>query len=155
MDGPNTMEHHRAFRIGELATELGINPTTIRYYEDIGLLPEPSRSESGYRLYGVTDRERLRFILKAKEIGLTLDEIGEIVTMRRDGEQPCDHVVTLVDRKLAAVDEQLRALSEFRQELITLREEAAQGATSDASFCWIIEQHETHRDQTPVSSRGE
>ncbi len=132
-------------RIGELAAELSINPKTIRYYEEIGLLPEPSRSTSGYRLYDATDRDRLRFIIKAKAVGLTLEEIGEIVALRTDGRQPCDHVLTLLDRKLGAVEEQLRALAEFQRELVTLREEAAQGASISASFCWIIEQHEPSR----------
>jgi DNA-binding transcriptional MerR regulator len=59
-------------RIGELATELGINPKTIRYYEAIDLLPAPVRTTAGYRLYGAPDRERLRFITKAKAIGFTL-----------------------------------------------------------------------------------
>ena len=141
-------------RIGELARELGINPKTIRYYEEIGLLPDPSRSAVGYRLYGTTDRERLRFIIQAKTVGLSLEEIGEIVTLRTNGEQPCEHVLTLVDRKLRAVDEQLRALTQFRRELETLREEAAQGASGSGSFCWIIEQHESHRDDTSAPLSG-
>jgi DNA-binding transcriptional MerR regulator len=142
-------------RIGELSSELGLNPKTLRYYEEIGLLPEPSRSASGYRLYDSADRERLRFIIKAKAVGLTLEEIGEIVALRTDGQQPCEHVLTLLDRKLRAVDEQLRALAEFQRELVTLREEAAQGASSNASFCWIIEQHEPHDDEIPATLSGE
>lgn len=132
---------HPRWLIGEVARELGLNPRTIRYYEEIGLLPEPSRSEAGYRLYGAADRERLCFIIQAKAVGLSLDEIGEIVALRTHGEQPCELVLALVDRKLRAVDEQLRALTQFRRELTTLREAAAQGAGGSGSFCWIIEQH--------------
>lgn len=150
----NRTSDDRVFLIGELANDFGINPKTIRYYEEIGLLPKPSRSASGYRLYSTADRERLRFILKAKDIGLTLEEIGEIVTLRLDGEQPCAHVSVLLDRKLAAVDAQLRALSEFRDELVLLREEAASGTTGDARFCWIIEQHESHSASAPTTSKG-
>jgi MerR family transcriptional regulator, Zn(II)-responsive regulator of zntA len=129
-------------RIGELAAELGLNPKTIRYYEEIGLLPEPQRTPAGYRLYNEADRERLLFIGKAKAIGLTLQEIGETLTLRRLGEQPCEHVRYLLDQKLAAVDAQLQALTEFRQELVTLREEAATGQAAEAGVCGIIEQHE-------------
>ncbi len=152
----NQASYNVPFRIGELASELGINPKTIRYYEEIGLLPEPPRSTAGYRLYNTADRERLRFIIKAKAVGLTLDEISEIVALRTDGGQPCEHVLTLLDRKLRAVDEQLRALTEFQRELVTLREEAAQGPASiSASFCWIIEQHEPHqRDDTSTMLSG-
>lgn len=138
-------------RIGELARELGLNPKTIRYYEEIGLLPEPARSETGYRLYSASDRECLHFIIKAKGVGLTLSEIGDIVALRREGEKPCEHVLTLLDLKLAAVDRQLRALKEFRDDLSVLREEAALGTSVNSSqYCWIIEQHEPHRSETPV-----
>ena len=150
----NEASNNGRSRIGELASELGVNPKTIRYYEEIRLLPEPSRSASGYRLYDSVDRERLRFIIKAKAVGLTLEEIGEIVTLRSDGEQPCEYVLTLLDRKLRAVDEQLHALAEFRRELVTLREETAQGASISASFCWIIEQHEAHRDDSSAILSG-
>ncbi len=129
-------------KIGELAGDLGLNPKTIRYYEEIGLLPEPERTLSGYRVYTHSDRERLRFIAKAKAIGLTLEEIGEILRLREGGEQPCKHVVELLDSKVAQVDHYLRALSDFRQELLGLREEAAENVTDEAHYCRIIERHE-------------
>ncbi len=133
----------KRWRIGELAAELGLNPKTIRYYEAIGLLPAPQRTPAGYRLYAAADRERLRFIIKAKAIGLALEEIGEILALRREGAQPCAHVRTLLDRKLAAVDRQMRALAEFRQVLAALREGAAETtARADAGICGIIERHE-------------
>jgi DNA-binding transcriptional MerR regulator len=128
-------------RIGELATELRINPKTIRYYEEIGLLPPAKRTDNGYRLYGDADRERLHFISKAKAVGLTLEEIGQILALRRTGAPPCEHVVGLLDHKLRTVEEQLRTLSDFRTELLTLREEARQTRHTDACVCGIIEQH--------------
>jgi DNA-binding transcriptional MerR regulator len=131
--------------IGELAAELGINAKTIRYYEDIGLLPPATRGDNGYRLYDDADRERLRFISKAKAVGLMLEEIGEILALRRGGAKPCEHVLSLLDHKLAAVDEQLRMLSELRQELLTLREEATITMGTDACVCGIIEQHKPPR----------
>lgn len=146
------MSNGRRLRIGELADEFGINPKTVRYYEEIDLLPAPSRSAAGYRLYNAEDRERLRFIIKAKRVGLTLEEIGEIFALRRGGKQPCERVTTLLDDKIRALDEQLRRLSEFRRDLTTLREEASQGAAStEASFCWIIEQHDPPRDEATTT----
>lgn len=132
-------------RIGELATELGLNPKTIRYYEEIGLLPAPRRTPAGYRLYDTADRERLQFIAKAKAIGLTLEEIREILMLRRDGERPCGHVLGLLDQKLATVDAQLRTLADFRQDLVALREEAVETMSGDACVCGIIELHEATR----------
>jgi DNA-binding transcriptional MerR regulator len=138
----------RQLKIGELATVLGLNPKTIRYYEDIRLLPKPQRTVSGYRLYEAADVERLSFIGKAKAIGLTLEEIREILDARRDGQRPCQHVLALLDHKLAAVDQQLRALTEFREELVTLRKEAAETMEEDATVCSIIEQHEPAQPET-------
>ena len=134
--GPHTL------RIGELAAQRGLNPKTIRYYEEIGLLPQPERTASGYRLYGSGDLERLRFIGKAKAIGLSLDEVREILDIQRSGRAPCEHVVALLDQKLAAVDHQLRALRDFRRELVGIREAAASTMTAEACVCGIIEQHE-------------
>ncbi len=140
------------WRIGELAGALGLNPKTIRYYEALGLLPAPPRTAAGYRLYGEADRERLRFIAKAKAVGLTLAEIGEILALRRAGEPPCAHVTALVERKLAAVDRQLRALAEFRRELVALRATAAETGAAPAQVCGILERHTPSAAGAPVLS---
>ena len=132
-------------RIGELAGELGLNPKTIRYYEAIGLLPAPRRNEAGYRIYGAEDRERLRFIAKAKSIGLTLAEIGEILALRDAGTEPCARVRELIDRKLATVNEQLRLLTDLRSDLLTLQARAAATTCSCTPICEIIELYEPPR----------
>lgn len=132
-------------RIGELARELGLNPKTIRYYEEIGLLPTPRRNAAGYRLYGDTERERLRFIAKAKTIGLTLQEIGEILALRDGGTEPCPHVRELIDRKLATVNEQLHLLEHLRHDLLTLQAKAAATTCSCTPICEIIELHVSPR----------
>jgi DNA-binding transcriptional MerR regulator len=129
-------------RISQLASEFGLNPKTIRYYEEIGLLSAPKRSEAGYRLYGSPDRERLAFIQKAKAIGLSLTEIRELLTLRSKGKQPCEHVVELLAQKLMAVDSQLRALEAFRAELLSLQDEAAETRDAEGCVCGIIEQHD-------------
>ncbi|MHB1064860.1 MAG: MerR family transcriptional regulator [Georgenia sp.] len=76
-------------RIGELAREGGVNPKTIRYYESIGLLPEPDRTASGYRDYEPSDLARLTFIRSAKRLGISLDEIREILAFQQRGEARC------------------------------------------------------------------
>jgi len=90
-------------RIGEVAAAVGLNPKTLRYYEEIGLLPPPPRTATGYRLYDEEAAERLRFILQARAVGLTLEEISEIMRLRGDGQEPCAHVLALLDRKLMAI----------------------------------------------------
>lgn len=129
----------RRYRIGQLAAEFGLNPKTIRYYEELQLLAPAVRTPSGYRLYTSAEHDILRFILKAKASGLTLAEIGEILALRRSGQEPCPHVRTVLDRKIAAVEAQLRDLAAFRAELLALREAPPADATGDGTVCGIIE----------------
>jgi DNA-binding transcriptional MerR regulator len=136
------MESATELRIGELASELGLNPKTIRYYEQINLLPAPVRTVSGYRQYTAADRERLRFIRKAKAIGFTLEEIRGILELRCTTQSPCSHVLSLLERKVVAVEAQLQALTEVRAELLALRQEAVTTSAVTAEVCGIIEQHQ-------------
>jgi DNA-binding transcriptional MerR regulator len=132
----------RQYQIGALAAEFGINTKTVRYYEEIGLLTAPERTDAGYRVFTDTEREQLRFIIKAKATGLTLEEIGEVLTLRRHGQLPCEQVRTILDRKLASVERQIAALRAFREELLTLRAETEDTMGSEACVCGIIEQHQ-------------
>lgn len=134
-------------RIGELAAQVGLNPKTIRYYEDIGLLPPPHRTPAGYRLYTADACVRLQFIAQAKAVGLTLEEIRDILTLKHTGQIPCTHVLALVAEKIAAIDAQLRTLSDMRQELVTLQTVAPR---SDAGVCGIIEHAAQHDRETPT-----
>lgn len=126
--------------IGRLAEQTGFPPKTIRYYESIGLLPRAERSEGGYRLYGSDDESRLAFIAKAKQLGLSLGEIGDILTLHDAGSAPCTHVLSLVDDHIDRVDEALTQLAAFRAQLATLRTRARrQAGPKGAAVCRIIE----------------
>ncbi|MBI1743009.1 heavy metal-responsive transcriptional regulator [Candidatus Acetothermia bacterium] len=103
--------------ISELARRVGLNPKTIRYYEEIGLLPKAERTQSGYRLYGLEDAKRLEFVRKAQVLGLSLHEIQEIIQIREQGQLPCKHVRELLTRKLEELEAHLREMRVFRQEL--------------------------------------
>jgi len=127
-------------RIGELAAQFGLNPRTIRYYEALGLLPPPRRTPSGYRVYGEADVARLRFVLRAKAVGLRLGEIGEVLRIQENGQLPCDHVRRWIDRKLAEVDRQLAALRSFRTDLLELRKHASRRRSGRVrGVCPILE----------------
>jgi DNA-binding transcriptional MerR regulator len=110
-------------RIGHLAEIVGVNPKTIRYYEDVGILPAPRRSEAGYRLFGQQDADRLRFVRGARLLGMSLRDVHSVLAARDRGQAPCTHVLTLIDDKLVEVDEQIVALTHLREELSSLRDE--------------------------------
>ncbi len=103
--------------IGDVAKRAGVSPPTIRYYEEIGLLPATSRSASGYRRYWDTAVEDLRFIRKAQALGFALDEVGEILRLSRSGKPPCERVLSLAHEHLAAIDERIRHLQSCRDHL--------------------------------------
>ena len=128
-------------QIGDLAAQLRINTKTIRYYESIGLMPEPERTAAGYRLYNARDFERLQFIRKAKTIGLSLEEIGQILSLRDKNHRPCERVLSVVSSKITAIDEQLRTLNDLRYDLVELRREATETVQREGSICSIIEDH--------------
>lgn len=133
----------RKRRIGEFAAVFGLNPKTVRYYESVGLLATPERSPAGYRLYGESDLDRLEFVIKARSVGFRLDEIGQILRLRFSGQKPCEHVLSLIGDRIATLEEQLRALADVRQQLVTLREEAAKRISLEACVCPIIEHHQS------------
>ncbi len=105
--------------IGELAKELRLNPKTIRYYEEMGLLPEPRRSESGYRLYSGDEIKRLVLVRRAKLLGLSLAEIKEIVEYAIDGRcgELEGRLLSLVEAKLDEIDQKIEDLITFRDNL--------------------------------------
>ena len=111
-------------RIGVLADEAGLSTKAIRYYEDVGVLPEPARTPAGYREYPPETIDRLRFIRAAQAIGLTLGEIREIVAYRDRGEIPCAHVVDLIKRRAAQIDAQITELEAMRTDLRRLERRA-------------------------------
>lgn len=140
-------------RIGELAHRAGVSPKAIRYYEDLGLLPAPRRTESGYRHYTEDDAVRLDFIAKAKRLGLSLDEIAGVLAVCEEGQPPCSHVIALLDGRIAEVDRAVEELKAFRGELARVREEAAAGVP-EGSVCGIIEHQTLTFSEVPAYLRG-
>lgn len=111
-------------RIGELATRTGVPTKTIRYYEEIGVLPAPERSANDYRDYPEEAIDRLGFVRDAQATGLTLTEIASILELRGQGEATCNHVIDLLERHLSALDKHIQTLRETRKKLTVLTEQA-------------------------------
>lgn len=111
-------------RIGQLAQESGVTAKTIRYYQQVGLLPEPTRTPSGYRDFDTTVIDRLAFIRAARAVGLTLGEIRSIIALRDDGQAPCGHVLDLLRGRADDLDRRITELRSLRGELRHLVERA-------------------------------
>ena len=127
--------------IGELAKQVGLNPKTIRYYEEIGLLPRSERTDSNYRVYRPEDMRRLEFIKKAQVLGLSLAEIKEILAIRESGKLPCQHVRALLAEKLLELKRYLAQMKAFQRELAAYLEELDErcSAGKEEAICPHIE----------------
>ena len=111
-------------KIGELAKATGLSTKTIRFYEAEGLIPDPPRTDSGYRAYAEPDVARLEFILKAKRLGLSLDEIKGILQLHDWSEPTCVHVRLLLEEKVVQIETVIQDLLGFKGELESLRDHA-------------------------------
>lgn len=127
-------------RIGELARLGGVSTDTVRYYERTGLLLEPERTESGYRLYAQAALDDLRFIKRAQAVGLRLDDIREILEIARRGRAPCEQVRSMLVERLAELERQQR---ELRSLSVVLRRTIAELKAEQAPYagcrCAVIE----------------
>lgn len=111
------MQHYKVGCFSELA---GINIETVRFYEKRGLMPEPKRSESGYRYYDSRDLERMMFILRAKKLGFTLKEIQELLSLRVDPDCSCETIREKAEQKIHEIEEKIRDLRRFNNALHSL-----------------------------------
>lgn len=130
-----------AVRIGEVARRVGLATSAIRFYEERGLIPEPERTNSGYRDYDAGVIERLEFIGAGQAVGLTLHELNQVLQIRDRGDAPCRHVTDLLDARIHEVDERIEELTGLRDELSTLRRRARDvdpAACPPESVCQII-----------------
>jgi MerR family transcriptional regulator, copper efflux regulator len=134
-------EEGGGMRIGELGSLTGVKETTIRFYEQRGLLPPPIRTGSGYRDYDGSSRGRLAFIRAGQAVGLTLAEIREILDFRDQGVAPCTHVTKLIDTREQQITRQIEDLQDLRLELRRLSERASRldpAACSPDDVCHVI-----------------
>ena len=134
------LDNRQTYRIGELAAHTKLTPDTLRYYERLGLIPRPARTNGGFRLYSPAVPDRIRLIKQAQAAGLTLDEIRELVAFDGRGLERCRRVRGLVEAKLAELDARMAELRAFRRTLRhSLREcEETLSGQADAE-CPVVE----------------
>lgn len=130
-----------ALTVSKLATEAGVRPDTVRYYERAGLLPPAARSTSGYRMYGEEAVDRLRFIKGVQSFGLRLREVRDLLEVMDRGLCPCGHTEGLVRSRITELDEEIGRLRDVRKRLVRLAEEFPAGACPDpGSGRWPCEE---------------
>lgn len=104
-------------RIGELARQTRTNAPTIRYYEEIGLLPAPARRDGGQRSYGDDDRRRLTFIRQCREFGFPIEQVRSLIKLTEDGDRPCMEARSIAQDHVEAVREKLTELKRLERTL--------------------------------------
>lgn len=107
----------KSLTIGQLAKRAQLNVETVRYYERRGLMPDPPRRASGYRQYSEDDITRIRFIRHAKDLGFSLKEISELLSLRIDPDTTCGDIKRKAEAKIADIEEKIRALQEMKKGL--------------------------------------
>lgn len=117
-------------KIGELSREANVSVDTVRYYERRGLIPLAPRTGAGYRTYSADDVRRLKFIVHAKELGFTLDEIRELLSIRSDNSD-CESVKALAEAKAREIDVRMKKMSHMKRVLLDLAGKCGQKGNLD------------------------
>lgn len=141
------MKGNMSIRIGELAQRTETTVETIRYYEKAGLLPEPSRSNGNYRLYGEDHVERLRFIRHCRTLDMALDEVRTLLAYRDTPYDDCGDVNALLDQHIRAVEIRVEELLHLKRHLKVLRQQCASPApTSSCGILRALSDHSCHTE---------
>jgi Cu(I)-responsive transcriptional regulator len=129
-------------KIGELSRATGTNIETIRYYERIGLLPEPDRTAANYRSYGDAHRARLAFVRHSRDLGFTIEEIRSLLDLSDDPARDCSEADRIATAHLEQVEEKIAQLTLLRDELTRIVGRCRGGIAAD---CRVIEALGDHR----------
>jgi len=122
---------------GEVANLTGVGIETVRFYEQKGLIEKPERSPSGYRQYTQDFVKRIQFIQQAKELGFSLKEISDLLSLRVDPRNSCKDVKNMAEEKISSVEEKIRKLKKIGTALKKLA--AACRGIGPTSECPILE----------------
>lgn len=127
--------------IGKLSRATGVKVPTIRYYEQIGLLPQTGRSAGNQRLYDRPAVERLAFVRHARELGFALEDIRELLALADDPDGSCAAADLIAGRQLAAVNARLRRLEALRDELERMLAHCTTGRIADCRVIEVLGNH--------------
>lgn len=127
--------------IGRLARASGVKVTTIRYYESIGLIDPPARSEGGQRIYDAKAVERMRFIRHARDLGFPLNAIREMIALSQNQERSCAEIDEIARRHAADVRERIKRLKTLERELNRMIRECAVDRVADCRIMEVLSNH--------------
>ncbi|MFL5203690.1 MAG: MerR family transcriptional regulator [Microvirga sp.] len=133
--------------IGELSRRVDVKVPTIRYYEQIGLLPVPPRTEGRQRRYGAEDVSRLSFIRHARELGFDVEAIRELMSLSAKPEQPCEPADRIVIRHLESVERRIAQLTLLRSELRHMLADCRHGQVGECRIIQVLADHEQCRHE--------
>lgn len=141
--------------IGQVAEQAGVGIETVRFYEREGVLAKPARSASGYRLYDADVVARLQFVRRAKELGFTLNEVKELLSLRIGPTTSCGEVRAKAEVKIADIEDKIRILQRTKKALLRLTQECSQKV--GGSECPILDTLDGHpclsKDRRPASKQ--
>ncbi|ORE91795.1 MerR family DNA-binding transcriptional regulator [Acuticoccus sediminis] len=127
--------------IGALGRKTGTKVQTIRYYEQIGLMPEPDRTEGGQRRYGDREQDRLAFIRHARQLGFSLEAIRELLDLSDQPSRPCAEADIIARRQLRQVEKRIARLEALRTELARMVQECGGGSTAGCRVLEVLRDH--------------
>jgi Hg(II)-responsive transcriptional regulator len=135
------MKNVQHFTTGQVARKANVNIETIRYYERRGLIPEPPRRESGYRQYSQDAVDQVRFIKRAQELGFSLQEIRELLTLKLDPSTPAIEVREKAEAKVQDIEGKIDTLQKMRHALLHLIGQCdGHGTVQDCPIIEALEQ---------------
>ncbi|QRZ12742.1 helix-turn-helix domain-containing protein [Paracoccus methylovorus] len=129
------------FPIGKLAKATGVKVPTIRYYEQIGLMPEPERTAGNQRLYAQSTLERLAFIRHARDLGFPLEAIRELLSLSDRPNQPCTAADDIARRQLAEIQARIARLTVLRDELQRMLDHCASDTIAECRVIEVLGNH--------------
>lgn len=130
------------YSIGELSVHAGVKVPTIRYYEQIGLLDAPLRTQGNQRRYGHAELERLRFIAHAREMGFPMDSLRSLLRIAGHRQAPCADVDALARAHLAEVDGRIASLTRLRGELVAMLSGGRHGTVAECRIVEVLSDHQ-------------
>jgi len=133
--------------IGELSRRVAVKVPTIRYYEQIGRLPAPPRTEGRQRRYGAEDVSRLRFIRHARDLGFKVEDIREFLSLSARPEQPCEPADHIVLRHLESVERRIAQLKLLRSELRHMLDDCRHGQVGACRIIQVLADHDQCRHE--------